>query len=322
MVATYTHQMHPTDSDRALELVEVLPGESVDGHRRLSWAEKLGVAKQLVTAGFTRIELARCRSATDLPWREAGNDPLRAAPRIGPVRYGVVVSDVVGLDAALEAGFDEIRIEIDLRPGSDPVEQMDACQTMVRLARRGGAPSVTATLAGVFGSVEDGSVGSDRVEGALDALSLLAVDELSLSDDEGAAVPADVLALVSTARELLPGLPLRCRFRNRHGVGLANAWAALLAGVGALDVSSPGLRSGAAENAAMAHEASYLDGRAVLWFVAKMGYRMPLSMAALNGVYEPTLSRLTDTEIEPTTETRRITGRPAGQLEARRRTIS
>jgi hydroxymethylglutaryl-CoA lyase len=54
-------------------------------------------------------------------------------------------------------------------------------------------------------------------------------------------VPSQVTDLLGRARASLSGIPLRAHFHNTRNTGLANAWAAVQAGVGALDASCGGI---------------------------------------------------------------------------------
>ena len=54
-------------------------------------------------------------------------------------------------------------------------------------------------------------------------------------------MPAQVTELVSRVREAVPGIPLRCHFHNTRNTGLANAYAAVQAGVSTLDASLGGI---------------------------------------------------------------------------------
>jgi hydroxymethylglutaryl-CoA lyase len=74
-----------------------------------------------------------------------------------------------------------------------------------------------------------------------EVLDAAAPDELALADTIGVGVPADVLQRVRLARELAPDTPLRCHFHNTRNTGLANALAAVHAGVTALDASTGGI---------------------------------------------------------------------------------
>jgi len=65
--------------------------------------------------------------------------------------------------------------------------------------------------------------------------------EIALADTIGVGVPAQVTELVSRVREAVPGVALRCHFHNTRNTGLANAWAAVQAGVRTLDASLGGI---------------------------------------------------------------------------------
>jgi hydroxymethylglutaryl-CoA lyase len=65
--------------------------------------------------------------------------------------------------------------------------------------------------------------------------------EIALADTIGVGVPAQVTEIVSRVREAVPGIALRCHFHNTRNTGLANAFAAVQAGVATLDASLGGI---------------------------------------------------------------------------------
>ncbi len=66
--------------------------------------------------------------------------------------------------------------------------------------------------------------------------------EIALADTIGVGVPAQVTELVSAVRAVIPGATrLRAHFHNTRNTGLANAWAAVQAGVTTLDASAGGI---------------------------------------------------------------------------------
>ena len=65
--------------------------------------------------------------------------------------------------------------------------------------------------------------------------------EIALADTIGVGVPSQVTELVARVREAVPHLPLRCHFHNTRNTGLANAYAAVQAGVATLDASIAGV---------------------------------------------------------------------------------
>jgi hydroxymethylglutaryl-CoA lyase len=65
--------------------------------------------------------------------------------------------------------------------------------------------------------------------------------EIALADTIGVGAPAQVVEVVERVREAVPGIPLRCHFHNTRNTGIANAYAAVAAGVTTLDASLGGI---------------------------------------------------------------------------------
>jgi isopropylmalate/homocitrate/citramalate synthase len=81
-------------------------------------------------------------------------------------------------------------------------------------------------------------------ERVLDLVGKVAEDEpaeIAFADTIGCGVPSQVSDLISGARALVPGVKLRCHFHNTRNTAIANAVAAVEAGVQALDASIGGV---------------------------------------------------------------------------------
>src|SRR5205823_4396702 len=106
-----------------------------------------------------------------------------------------------------------------------------------RIAKRAAEAGVrcSATVGASFGCPFEGELPVARLAAVLERLAAAGPAEISLADTIGVAVPTDVAERVAVAREAAPGVPLRCHFHNTRNTGLANAVAAVDAGVAALD---------------------------------------------------------------------------------------
>jgi len=65
--------------------------------------------------------------------------------------------------------------------------------------------------------------------------------EIALADTIGVAVPPQVSTLVTRVQQVVPQVPVRCHFHNTRNTAIANAYAAIQAGVNTLDASIGGL---------------------------------------------------------------------------------
>ncbi|MDQ1309587.1 MAG: hydroxymethylglutaryl-CoA lyase, partial [Pseudomonadota bacterium] len=97
------------------------------------------------------------------------------------------------------------------------------------------------TISAAFGCPFEGEVSATRVVEIARRVAEAAPFEIALADTIGVGVPAQVTDLVGRVRDALPGIPLRCHFHNTRNTGLANAFAAVLAGVTTLDASLGGI---------------------------------------------------------------------------------
>ncbi|MEO0423795.1 MAG: hydroxymethylglutaryl-CoA lyase, partial [Pseudomonadota bacterium] len=96
------------------------------------------------------------------------------------------------------------------------------------------------TIGAAFGCPFEGEVPPERVVDLVKALEDYGVAEIALADTIGVAAPSDVSHLLGLLAQA-DSPPPRCHFHNTRNTGLANAYAALEAGVRALDASCGGV---------------------------------------------------------------------------------
>lgn len=161
----------------------------------------------------------------------------------GKVLAGLVLNQR-GLERALAAGVDEVHYgfpvtdEFARRNQNTTVEGgLELSWTVVRRCRQVGVP-VTVTLMVAFGCPFQGRVEPTHVLRVAERVMQQPPDQLCLADTIGVAVPSQVRELVAGVRSL--GAAVGAHFHNTRNTGLANAVAALEAGVVALDASVGG----------------------------------------------------------------------------------
>ena len=92
-------------------------------------------------------------------------------------------------------------------------------------------------ISSAFGCPFEGEVPVRRVLDLVEQVMEGDPVELGLADSIGVGVPSQVRDLIGAVREKAPGVPIRCHFHNTRNTGIANAQAALDAGVASLDAS-------------------------------------------------------------------------------------
>jgi hydroxymethylglutaryl-CoA lyase len=231
-------------------LMEVSPRDGLQNESvRLSTEDKLILIQRALDAGCKRVEVTSFAHPKVVPQMADAEAVCQGLPQRGDVTYTGLVLNQRGYERLLAADrLDEAGLVI---PATDTFCQrnqgMDlaACIAMAKQvlgdARRRGLRA-QATIAVAFGCPFEGEVPVRRVLDIAAALAEEAPVEIALADTVGVGVPGQVLELYAGLRELLgPDMPLRAHFHNTRNTGIANAFAAVQAGVATLDASIGGI---------------------------------------------------------------------------------
>jgi hydroxymethylglutaryl-CoA lyase len=167
--------------------------------------------------------------------------------RLSGTEYAVLVPNARGLERAALAGADLVNVVVAATETFNQrnvrmsvAESMAQTAEIVRLAAEAGV-RVTAVLATAFHCPFEGLVPEERVLDLVGQFADLGIVEVTLADTIGAADPGQVFALGVAVREHRPNLDLGIHLHDTRGLGLANALAALQAGIRRLEASIGGV---------------------------------------------------------------------------------
>lgn len=231
-----------------VEILEVSPRDGLQNEKTiLSTEDKLELVERAVRAGARRIEVTSFVSPSRVPQMADADEVMAALPRHAGVRYAGLVMNRRGLDRALAGNVDEIDVVVvatdtfcQRNQGMSTAEACETAAALVREARAAGVPS-TVTIGASFGCPFEGEVPVDRLAEVVKRVVDAGPDELALADTIGVAVPSDVTRRLGLARDLAgPQTPLRLHLHDTRHTGVANAVAAVEAGVRTLDASIGG----------------------------------------------------------------------------------
>lgn len=239
--------MNATNAHRAIELVEVGPRDGLQSEAEVVPTHvKLQLIERLIAAGLRRIEVASFVHPKRVPQMADAEAVLAGLPRIPGVQYVGLVLNRKGFDRALAAGCTEIGMVTSAtesfsqrNQGASVEDTVRAWEEIAPLARDAGVRAqITVTVS--FGCPFEGEVPVSRVIDLVSRLTDSQPLEIALADTIGVAVPTQVSDLVGRLREVTP-IPLRCHFHNTRNTAVANAYAAVMAGVSTLDSSVGGI---------------------------------------------------------------------------------
>ena len=233
---------------RFIEIVEVGPRDGLQSEKDVLPTElKVELINRLAAAGLKRIEVASFVNPKRVPQMADGEAVLAALPKRSDVRYVGLVLNRKGFDRAVAAGCTEIGMvtaateSFAQRNQGASVE--DTIRTWEEIAPLANAAGIRAqiTISVAFGCPFEGEVPRSKVIGIIQRLAKTRPVEIAIADTIGVAVPSDVTAMIAEARTICGDIPLRCHFHNTRNTAVANAYAAVMAGVVTLDSSVGGL---------------------------------------------------------------------------------
>lgn len=233
---------------RNIQIVEVGPRDGLQSEPEVvSTAVKVELIRRLVDAGIRRVEVASFVNPKRVPQMADGEAVLAALPRRDDVQYVGLVLNRKGFERARAAGCTEIGMvavatdSFGMRnQGATSDDTVRSWEEIAPLARAAGIRAQV-TISVAFGCPFEGEVPIERVVGIATRLAASQPVEIAIADTIGVAAPNQVTELVNRLHAALPGIPLRCHFHNTRNTAVANAYAAVQAGVSILDASVGGI---------------------------------------------------------------------------------
>jgi hydroxymethylglutaryl-CoA lyase len=273
--------------ERDIQIVEVGPRDGLQNESViLSTDDKLALIGHLTDAGITRIEavsFAHPKYVPQLADAEAIMDRLDKRPGVS---YIGLVMNWRGWVRAASTGIDEVNVPLFAsdtfnrkNQGAPTSATIDVLDEITHDAHKLGI-KVTATIGTAWGGPFEGEVPLDRLLEAVDGVTRTEIDELAIADTIGVGDPWSVTRRLAAVKEIAAGIPLRVHFHDTRNTGLANAYAAIEAGVTTIDASVGGIGGCPFAPAATGN----IPTDDLVYMLNRGGFDHGVSLAALVGV--------------------------------------
>jgi isopropylmalate/homocitrate/citramalate synthase len=271
--------------ESTVEIVEVGPRDGLQSESQvLPTPAKVEFVRRLARTGLARIEVASFVNPKRVPQMADAEAVLAALAEERPTaRYIGLVLNRKGFERARAAGCAEVGMAIaasesfsQRNQGCSVDEGVEAWLEIARAARSAGIRAQI-TISTAFGCPFEGEVPPARVRELAERLAAGEPDEIAVADTIGVAVPTQVNELVGLLRASLPRVKLRAHFHNTRNTGLANACAAIEAGVRALDASCGGIGGCPFAPAATGN----IPTEDLIYMLHRMGIRTGVDLPAL-----------------------------------------
>ena len=231
----------------AVSIREVGPRDGLQIEAPVPTERKVQLLQALVATGVPRIEATAFVSPRAVPSMADAEDVAAALGQFPNVAWSALVAGPGGAARALAAGVRDLEYVVSVADGhslANARRTSDAALAAVpdvaaRVHDAGGVCEVI--LAVAWDCPFDGPTPTARTAAAAARAVEAGADQLCLGDTIGTASPARVTALLEAVRGEIGDVPVGAHFHDTRGMGLANALAAVQAGVSMLDASTGGL---------------------------------------------------------------------------------
>src|SRR3954451_18781716 len=207
--------------------------------------DKVRLVEKLARTGVKRLEVTSFVRADVIPQLADGAEVLERADVPGDVAVTVLIPNERWLDNALPLRdrFQEINCFLSATESHNQAnvnrsveESLTGLETVIGRARDEGLRA-EGVISVSFGCPYEGEVAPATVFAIAERLAAAGCEEIAFGDTTGMANPRQVREFFEQAAARLRGVELTAHFHNTRGQGLANALAALEAGIDSFESS-------------------------------------------------------------------------------------
>ena len=269
---------------RHVTIVEMAPRDGLQNESTLvPTTDKIRLVDMLSDCGYERIEVTSFVSPKWVPQMADAAEVMAGIRRRAGTRYAVLTPNMRGLEAALDAGADEVAIFASASEtfsqkniNCSIAESIERFRPVAELCRERGL-LLRGYVSCVVECPYEGAIAPASAARVAGLLNDLGCYEISLGDTIGRGTPEAVDAMLAAVLERIPANRLAGHFHDTSGRALDNIAVALDRGLRVFDASAGGLGGcpyapGAAGN---------VDTLAVNAFVTGKGFSTGLDVAKL-----------------------------------------
>ncbi|MEM7469290.1 MAG: hydroxymethylglutaryl-CoA lyase [Pseudomonadota bacterium] len=231
-----------------VEIVDVGPRDGIQSQPTLLDTDtKVEFIERLIDAGLRRIEVASFVNPKRVPQMADVDEVVARLPERDDVAYIGLVLNQRGFERAVASGLTQINCTTVASETFCQRNQGASIAEMTQLIRDMVADSQKqnvfcgVTIGASFGCPFEGEIDPQFVADMAAELAGMGVDEIAFADTIGVAVPSDITRLINLAKAQVGDTPLRIHLHNTRNTGVANAYAAIEAGVRIIDASCGGV---------------------------------------------------------------------------------
>ncbi|MBT3993202.1 MAG: hydroxymethylglutaryl-CoA lyase [Gammaproteobacteria bacterium] len=233
---------------KKVSLLEVGPRDGLQSEPTiLSTDVKRDFIIKTMDAGIKQIEVTSFVHPKKVPQMADAEKLVESLPERDDVSYIGLIMNQRGFERARDCGIDEVGMVIvstdTYNMKNQNVVTQESIDNWLRIASDAKSAGIRTNviIACSFGCPYEGEVDPEMIASIAEKVLQGEPNILGLADSVGVAVPNQVKKTFSLIKELAPTIPLRTHLHNTRNTGLANAAAAIEAGVSIIDASTGGI---------------------------------------------------------------------------------
>jgi hydroxymethylglutaryl-CoA lyase len=232
----------------AITIVEVGPRDGLQYESTFfPTQKKIELVNLLSQTGLSRIEVTSFVHPKVIPHLRDAVEVLQGIEKRPGVVYSALVPNLTGCERAVQTAVDEIALFVSASEthnrknvGMSIAESLKGFEAVAKTALEA-EKTLRGYVVTAFGCAYEGRIPVGRVKNIIRTYADIGVSEISLGDTTGMANPKRTRELFLEVMDGVADLRVAAHFHNSRGLGLANAFAALEAGVRVFDSSIGGL---------------------------------------------------------------------------------
>jgi len=233
---------------KSVTICEVGPRDGLQNEKRiLSIEERVDLINRLSDSGFKVIEVGSFMHPTAVPQMADTDEVFKRITKKSGVEYRALIANLKGVDRAFACGCKKVKLNVSASAAHNranlnktPRESMSEFPTCAEAARGKGL-DISGSISMPFGSPWEYKIPIADIETIVDSYLDVGINEISLSDAAGMAMPDHVFSVCTEMKRHYPEVKWILHFHNTRGMGIANMIAGMQAGIDWFDSSVGGI---------------------------------------------------------------------------------
>jgi len=231
-----------------ISILEVGPRDGLQSEPEIIPTE---VKKEFITktidAGVKKLEVTSFVHPKKVPQMADAEQLVESLPDRDDVTYIGLIMNQKGFERARDCGIDEVGMVIvstdTYNMKNQNVVTQESIDNWLNIANEAKSAGIrtSVVIACAFGCPYEGEVDPEDIASIAEKVLQGEPDVFGLADSVGVAVPSQITETFSLIKQMAPSIPLRTHLHNTRNTGLANAAAAVEAGVSIIDSSTGGI---------------------------------------------------------------------------------